>query len=289
MLRNLVLFPLTLALAVPPALAADKPPISLAKVSNWEINYDKEACHLLAKFGTGKEETIIRLTRYQPGTNFDLTLIGKPFSTENPVINVELGFGLAPPRKQQAVAGTASNGLPLLILKSQRLDGWTPQGPGSAAQFVTPEREAQVTVIDLKLWNKKRYQLQSGSMAAPMQAMRACTADLVKSWGYDPTQLASLSQPPMPTTNPGTWLRTDDYPSSSVAQGRNGIVQFRLDVAADGSVAGCHVLYRTNPDEFADLTCKLLTKRAKFKPALDQNGAPVRSFFVSKVLWMIPN
>lgn len=289
MLRKLALVPITLALAVQPSMAADKPPISLAKISNWEINYDKEACHLLAKFGTGKEETMIRLTRYQPGTNFDLTLIGKPFNTENPVINVELGYGLAPPRKQQAVAGTTANGQPMLILNTQRLDGWTFRAAGTAAPFVTPEREAQVTMIDLKLWNKKRYQLQTGSMAAPMQAMRACTADLVKSWGYDPIQLASLNQPPAPTTNPGTWLRTDDYPSSAVAQGRNGIVQFRLDVAADGSVAGCHVLYRTNPDEFADLTCKLLNKRAKFKPALDENGAPVRSFFISKVRWMIPS
>lgn len=286
--RSLALIPLALALTLQPAVAADRPPIVLAKVSKWEINYDKEACHLLAKFGTGKEETIIRLTRYEPGTNFDLTLFGKIFDTRSSTMDVEVGFGLTPPLKRQAMTGTASNKLPLMILVSQRLDGWTYQGPNVAQPLVTPEQEARATVLDLKLPGKKHYQLQTGSFAMPMQAMRACLADLVKSWGYDPEHYASFRQRPIPLTNPGTWIGTNDYPMHSVYQGQNGIVQFRLDVGPDGIVAGCHVLYRTNPDEFADLTCKLLTKRAKFKPALDENGAPVRSFYINKVRWMIP-
>ena len=50
---------------------------------------------------------------------------------------------------------------------------------------------------------------------------------------------------------------------------------------------GCRVLYRTNPDEFADLTCALISKRARFAPALDAKGTPVKSFYISNVRWVM--
>jgi TonB family protein len=80
-----------------------------------------------------------------------------------------------------------------------------------------------------------------------------------------------------------------EYPAKAMAGGHNGLVQFRLDVDPEGKVSGCHVLARTNPDDFADLTCKSLTRRGKFKPALDAQGRPVPSFFVGKVSWMMPD
>jgi hypothetical protein len=72
-------------------------------------------------------------------------------------------------------------------------------------------------------------------------------------------------------------------------KGFNGIVQFRLDVDAAGKITGCHVLHRTKPDLFADLTCRSITRRAKLEPALDAEGKPVRSFSVHKVLWIMPD
>jgi len=83
-------------------------------------------------------------------------------------------------------------------------------------------------------------------------------------------------------------LNDSDYPDKSIMDGHNGLVQFRLDIDAAGAVAGCYVLHRTNPDDFADLTCRLIRQRAKFSPALDRDGKPVKSFFISKVRFVIP-
>ncbi|HCF24260.1 MULTISPECIES: energy transducer TonB [unclassified Novosphingobium] len=288
MLRNIILIPVSLAVTVQPALAAVKPPVALAKVGKWEINYDKEACHLLAKFGASKEETIVRLTRYQPGSVLNLTLFGPLFNTQDPMATVEVGFGLAPAVKYEAVTGTAGNKLPLMVVGTVRLDGWFSREPLAMPPNVTTEQEARATAIDLTLPGKRRYRLETGSLAAPMRAMRTCVDNLVSNWGYDPAQYAALRQAPVPASSPSTWLGTQDYPYRSLYRGANGIVQFRLAVDAAGAVSGCHVLYRTNPDDFADLTCKLLTKRARFNPALDSSGAPVRSFYVGKVRWIIP-
>lgn len=286
MLRRLPLISAVLFMAQP-THAAEKLPVSLPRTTKWEINYDKEACHLLAKFGSGREETLIRLTRYQPGDSFDLTLLGQLFDTREPSKLLEIGFGLGPSLKRQAVTGTASNGVPLLLLGSLRLDrqiGAAPQRPTPA---ITPEQEAAATAINLGLSGGKRYRLETGSFAGPMGAMRKCVDDLVASWGFDPAQQAGLLTPPVPLNSPASWMGSNDYPESSTRRGENGIVQFRLNIGQDGAIEGCHVLYRTNPDEFADLTCKLIQKRAKFQPARDANGNPTRSFFVSKVRWMV--
>lgn len=64
-------------------------------------------------------------------------------------------------------------------------------------------------------------------------------------------------------------------------------MQFRLDVDPEGKVAACHILARTDPDDFSKLTCKLMSGRARFIPALDAQGKPVKSFFVSKFSWQI--
>lgn len=273
-----------------PAIASAKenPPISLTKTSKWEINYDDDSCHLLAKFGEGSQSAILRMTRYQPGDVFDLNIYGEPFKYGPTTMTVKIAFGAAPAEKREAITGQAGNKLPLLILNSQRIDNWTYK-PDVTPPPITTAQEEQVKYIDLAIAGSKRFRLETGSLGAPMAAMRTCVSDLVKKWGFDPAQQAQLRRPATPTKSPGTWLVNGDYPSGSLRNGHNGLVQFRLDVDQSGAVAGCYVLHRTNPDDFADLTCKLLAKRAKFLPALDKDGNPLRSFFISKARFVIPD
>ena len=106
--------------------------------------------------------------------------------------------------------------------------------------------------------NRKVYRLQLGSMGTPMKAMRACTSDLIKSWGYDPETVRSLRQGPTPTGKPGNWVMSYDYPTQMLRERQNALIRFRMDVQADGSIEGCHVLESTGDAAFAKLTCALL-------------------------------
>lgn len=270
------------------ASANDQSLFSLAKTSKWEMNYDDDSCHLLAKFGDGKESVLIRLTRYQPGDRFDLSIYGEQFKAGGSTMPVKIGFGLNDPTREGAVLGTSSNRLPVMILTSLRLDGWSPAQPGQIPPPVTQAAEAKVHAIDFTISGSKHYRLETGSFGEPMRAMRTCLTDLITKWGYDPVVQASLKVPATPTRSPGVWLKPKDYPREALKSGHNGLVQFRLDISETGAVIGCNVLHRTNPDDFADLTCKLLTQRARFTPALDKDGKPVKGFFVSKVRFVVP-
>ena len=292
---NIPLLVASIAVAASPVQAA-KPlvPIPLAHVGPWEVNYDDDSCHLIGTFGSGDDRIIVRFTRYQPGDGFALALIGKPMRSSSASSRVKLDFGpQVDPQEHDSVNGTMGTTPAVFLLGQTLID--RPKLATAAtvadaikvleATNITPEQEALVRDLTIQTGNRKSYRLALGSMAAPMRTLRGCTTDLVKHWGLDPTEQASLARRPTPISDPRRWMNSADYPTDMVRQGGNGLVQFRLDISETGSIAGCHVQARTNPDAFADLSCKLISKRARFNPALDRDGKPIKSYFVNSVRW----
>ena len=295
---NIPLLLASSAVAASPVQAA-KPVVPLAHVGRWEVNYDVDRCHLLGTFGSGDDKIIARFTRYQPSDAFSLTLIGKPMRSRSPSSQVKLDFGpLVDPQEYESFDGTMGqvpaavfNGLTLIDKpKSTKSAKSTTLADALAAlqtPGITPEQEALVGDLIIQTDNRKSYRLALGSMAAPMRTLRDCTTDLVRHWGLDPAEQASLTSTPIPIGEPGSWLRSNDYPAEMLGQLMGGLVQFRLDISETGLISGCHIQSRTNPDAFADLSCKLISRRGRFNPALDRNGKPVRSYYVSSVRWQI--
>lgn len=266
-------------------LAADKEPETLPFTGQWVVNYDQDACHLLAQFGQGDDQVILRFTRYQPGADtFNLALMAKRLRSDAPTAAVKLDFGLSgQPSRYSGMRGNVGE-RPAVFIRSVRLDGW--QGEGKAP-VISPEQEERINGLTIAVGTKQPFRLTFKSLGKPMIAMRACLTNLEKGWGYDPDALAHLSRWSSPLTSPQSWFSDNDYPKKALESYHNGFVQFRLDVDVEGKVAGCYILDRTNPDEFADSVCRLLTRRAKLLPALDAEGRPARSYFISSIWFKV--
>lgn len=272
-----------------PLLAKDQPVIPLLRVSKWEMNYDVDSCHLMARFGSGNQDVILNITREQPGDGFDVLLFGKIFKFDEVDVPIELAFGPGGKVIKRSGIALTSGGpekVPALRVSNLRLDGWIAKLKDEQPPTLAPQVETSVTAITLRAASSKRYRLETGSLGLPLAAMRQCTASLIKSWGYDPAVEAGLVVRATPTGNPSAWVVVGDYPGKAAWAGHNGLVHFRLDVDETGKPVGCRVLFRTNPDEFADRSCKALLQRAKFRPARDAQGEPVKSFYISTIRWM---
>ncbi|MGK6355947.1 energy transducer TonB [Sphingomonas sp. DT-207] len=269
------------------AAAKDREPEVLTRTGKWVVDYDRDGCHLFAQFGSEDAQVVARFTRYQPGDGFDLSLYGKRFQGNDFKAEGEIDFGLADaPAETSLMYGNAGK-MRAAFFRSMRLDGWAGQSEMDVAPKVRPEQEAAVKGVTVDIQGKRPFRLEFGSLGKPFEQMRHCMDTLVESWGYDPKVQAELLRPASATTPPFRWLSPSDYPLGALRMGHNGIVQFRLDVDAEGKVGGCHVLARTSPDDFADATCRAVTRRAKLQPALDAQGKPVRSFYVQKVIWQV--
>ncbi|MCX8477342.1 MAG: energy transducer TonB [Sphingomonas sp.] len=271
--------------AVAPGAAVAREPEVLAQTGKWVINYDQDACHLLAEFGAGEAAVSARFTRFEPGDSFMLALYGDRLRSTDATADVKIDFGLVRAEKVNALLGSFAE-RPTMLFVSLRFDGagWA---TGKEPPAIPPEQEAKVSGVTIDAKGRPSFRLQFGSLAKPLRAMRTCLTDLVRSWGYDPAVEAALSRRAKPTRSPASWFESADYPREAARLGLDGSVQFRLDVDAAGRIGGCHILARTNPDDFADATCRAILKRARFEPALDAQQKPVRSFFVGSTRFKI--
>ncbi len=267
------------------------------------MNYDEDSCQLSANFGPPENRVGIRFTRYRPGDDFELRVSGEHLPGFGAAASANLLFGPVGSswRGNATMADIGKVRIAMISSTSLRdspFDGRSmlrtvarsrklPVMIGAVELSpVTAAREAAVSDLTVSLGRSQPFRLELGPMGQPMTAMRACTDDLLRHWGFDPALDGKLRTGPVPVGNPGTWATTKDYPQGALRAGHSGNVRFRVDVADNGQVVGCRILFRTRPDEFADLTCRLISQRARFSPALDAEGKSVKWFYISQVRWV---
>ena len=91
-----------------------------------------------------------------------------------------------------------------------------------------------------------------------------------------------------PANNPGLWITSADYPASAIMKGDHGTVSFSLVITSEGTVSNCEATGGTAPEYLKQLTCFLITTRARFTPKRDDQNRAVEGVFDGTVRWQIP-
>jgi periplasmic protein TonB len=99
---------------------------------------------------------------------------------------------------------------------------------------------------------------------------------------------ASLARRVQPIGDRGAWVSTDDYPPAALREGAQGVVGITLAIGADGRVAGCEVTSSSGSTLLDDASCRFYARRARFTPALDEQGHKVASRWNERVRWQLP-
>ena len=284
--------------------ATAKEPLRLAPSSKWHVNYAADSCRLARSFGTGQEEVIFVLDRFQPGPMVYMTLTGKPVGVRGESRNAVIRFGPNEMEQKRTFSvGKMESGAPAVIVDGalvvagsdasweSALDEKDEKGDADSAGAILPEidpaRNVLVTSMEIRMIGKQPVVLETGSMGNPMAALTACTDDLLRGWKVDVEAHRALSRRASPASNPGRWLDSGDYPISMLVRGYQGIVHFRLIVDEFGKPASCHIQQSTRPTEFDEAVCKGIMRRAEFEPALDAAGKPVASYYLNRVRFKI--
>jgi len=92
-----------------------------------------------------------------------------------------------------------------------------------------------------------------------------------------------------PLGNPGDWIGEADYPAAELRAGHAGTTRFRLTIGADGRVSGCEVSASSGWAGLDEATCRLVSARARFRPATDATRAATAGRFSSAIRWVIPD
>ncbi|EQB01745.1 protein TonB [Sphingobium wenxiniae] len=134
--------------------------------------------------------------------------------------------------------------------------------------------------------------VQTPAPAPPIQTVR--TPPPV----FNPVPVAAPPPPPpppavaatraTPRSAPGSWLSDADYPSRAQREERSGTAGFRLEIGPDGRVTSCTITSSTGHSDLDEATCRLLPKRARFKPAKGSNGEEMADTYNGRITWRLP-
>ena len=290
--RFTIVWPAVGSLALAAALPATASEVIRLEPSGpWNINYADDSCRLARAFGGKENPTLLSFERFDSTDSTQLLVSGDVLGTaKRETVTVQFG-PIEQAAEYTAMVGKFPGFGPALLIVDARFDGWRPD-PDDATDVYDPpdfpeDREATIEWIAFERNHHDKVVLATGSLDAPMAAMRQCTDELLTHWGIDVEAHRNLTRSAEPRTSPVSWVDPNDYPSSLANDGYEGIVQFRLIVEKDGTPSSCHIQSSSRPEGFERVTCDSLMRRARFEPALDANGNPIRSYWRSTVRYTL--
>lgn len=275
-----------------PALAKPEP-LRLKPSSPWNVAHQDDYCRLGRIFGEGEQAIALIFERYAPQDSFRMMLSGQLVRPNSSIAQAEVRFGAGQDATKMGFAKGDLSGAPLWIFSSARL---VPISEALEKQVeladwdkrpdlppISPEQEAAIREIEIGQPLSRPLILETGTLRRAFEAFRGCTDTLLAHWGLNAARHRDALNLPKPLTSPGSWITTNDYPTRMLMKGQPALVNFRLMIDETGKVESCHIQLSTHPDGFHKAVCDAMQKRAKFSPALDKDGRPMRSYYINVV------
>jgi len=98
-----------------------------------------------------------------------------------------------------------------------------------------------------------------------------------------PTQVAERAE-----ANLALLFSTDDYPVEAIRREEQGTTAFKLSVNNRGRVERCAIVRSSGSQALDRTTCEILSKRARFTPATNEQGQPVADISTGRIRWVLP-
>jgi TonB family protein len=148
---------------------------------------------------------------------------------------------------------------------------------------------ALVVAIVFMAWSVRQYffddltsperQAEDGSGSAEPIAISSSTTI--------PTPPKDVSGAVRARANLASYVSNDDYPQDALNREEQGTVGFRLEVDQAGKVSRCIVTASSGSFSLDSATCRIMTARARFSPAINDLGQPVRDSVNSRIRWQL--
>jgi len=84
------------------------------------------------------------------------------------------------------------------------------------------------------------------------------------------------------------WWTPSNYPPEAIRANEQGLVDVEFEITATGKPANCAVVKSSGYPVLDESACKELLKRARFRPALDDQGSPRLAKASATAVYSIP-
>ena len=245
----------------------------LQPAGKWLVEYGQDECLLNRGYGTDTKPLILIIRKLPMETDFSINVL-KPIERDDlndGKANVSFGGGQAIKAKFSAY-NLASKKLRYVTL-----------GTEDGASFAGSIMEGATLSIDAPGEVKETFSIPGFDGA--LHALDDCAHDLGRVWGIPIEQQLRLKKSAKALRH--DYLQSDDYPTKELNKDESGRSQVRLTVDENGKPLDCVPLKSVRSPAFAQTACRLLLSRARFDPAIDVDGKPMRSIYVYTINWIV--
>jgi TonB family protein len=125
-------------------------------------------------------------------------------------------------------------------------------------------------------------------IAKLLEALDTCNADLRRHWNVAEDGTSKVKTPAQPLAPLASYVSDRDYPAQAIEENRSGTSKVTLMIDETGALEDCLIDETSGIATLDAMTCAIFVKRAKFRPATDDQGKPIRSIVSTRIRWLMP-
>jgi hypothetical protein len=245
------------------SVAAASPPTPLQPVDKWDLNYGETQCIAARSYGDAASPTVLGIVPSLKGTYYKV-MVSVPRD----------GPAYAKESRGTVDFGRGAISSELLYYGKSGVKQSVYQFSLSAAEMAQAEAATAVTVKA----DDGSYSFSLSSMPQLMSALRTCSTNLRQHWNVGATTA------PDPIADIHSLLKRKDFPTEAQRMKPRSSLQYELMIDEKGEVAGCEIVAPSGAQVLDETGCQIIAGSAKFRPASDASGKPVRSAWVTPPL-----
>jgi TonB family protein len=273
------------------AVPAQAKTVTLKASSPWNVDFGEERCRLTRLFTDGKDQHVLYFEQHFPSVQAGLTVAGRGFSYFENRTKTEVST--LPDR-------AALETLPY-VGKMEGFDSALIYPAFYIGRSDTdtdlPNREGVLPTLDSAFADKvnhitfrqrsREVRFDTGPLGKAFGVLNECATTLVDSWGLDGAKhLTARSLPRWINEKQIVRKILANYPLAAQNRGEQGITRMRVIVDEQGAVEDCTIIKATTTEFLESPACRAM-RDARFEPAIDAEGKPMRSYFATNVTYQI--
>lgn len=253
------------------ALTSAATPVALQPKGPWQVDYGDSQC---VAFRTYDDR----------GNEVAVGFIPAPVLGGAQIILVRHGYAGGALQQQVQLQGPGGS------VKTSLIDYPTPKGQRMVSRVTVRPSEYQMLARDGNLRIKfdgydRTFALIN--MAGVGSELDKCVKDLNDVWTMTPEKQAAIAIPATPVRPLGSLFSSADYPGQAMRENNTGVVGVRMMIDQTGAVKNCLATETSGSAILDAMACYVLQQHAKFRPAIDAAGKPLRSFEDRHIKWVI--
>lgn len=244
----------------------------LQPTSKWNLDYGDTDCIALREYGDEANPITLAIRSVPSGETYEILVGRKRYGPEfAEEFEGSVDFGSGGIKAWLLHHGSKKAKLTLDRFRIKSAD-------------MAQARTSKAVTLHSKGGSDVTFSLSN--MSALLKGLDDCTADLRRYWNDGGEKDGRIT---VPSKGDVRKVFTDnDYPSEAMNRRQEGTAQFFLMIDQTGKVAACHVLKASGIPALDGMGCSVIRDRAKFSPAVDSNGKPARSTYITPpVSWRI--